>query len=250
MKKTLLTILLCSGAMATVLPMSAMPTNPTEAPVAEKSRNVIARMELPAFSGIYCDVVAHITIEQGNEYLIEAQGPEHIIQLIEPEVHREGGTLTIKSAKEYKVERNNGITIRIVTPTIDMVYNDGVCNMHVKGNVKTSMMTVTNEGVGNVTIDNLQCEILQVINEGVGNINITGQATQRAVFKTEGVGSINAGNLVTPELTAELCGVGSIECHATERLTCKANGVGNIYYAGDPKQTNISNNSIGKVKKR
>ena len=252
MKKTWITALLCGTMMTNVLPSEAATLwNTTAEPTTatETSRGVIARMELAKFSTIYSDVVANITIEQGNEYLIEARGPEHIIRLIEPEVSK-GGTLTIKSTKEYKVKRDNGVTIRIVTPTIDHIYNDGVGNMHVKGAIKTQMMTVTNEGVGNVTIDNLQCEILQVINEGVGNINLAGEATKRAVFKSEGVGSINAFDLITPDLIAELNGVGGIECYATERFTCEANGVGSIYYMGNPKQTNISNSGIGKVRKK
>ena len=252
MRKRLMTALICGTMMAGILPLNAVAVTGTAiAPEAtpESSRGIVAHMVLPEFSTIYSEIVANITIEQGDEYLIEARGPEHIIRLIEPEVSK-GGTLTIKSTKEYKIKKGQGIIIRIVTPTIDHVYNNGVGNMHVKGTAKTQMMTVTNEGVGNVTIDNLQCEILQVINEGVGNIDLSGRATTRAVFKSEGVGSINAFDLITPDLMAELNGVGGIECHATERFTCKANGVGSVYYMGNPQQTNISNEGIGKVRRK
>lgn len=252
MKKTWIAALLCGTMMANALPSEATTVrNTTSEPTttSETSRGVIARMELAKFSTIYSDVVANITIEQGNEYMIEARGPEHIIRIIEPEVSK-GGTLTIKSTKDYKVKKDNGVTIRIVTPTIDHIYNEGVGRIVAKGSFKTQMMTVTNEGVGNITINDLQCEILQVVNEGVGNINLTGKATKRAVFKSEGVGSINAFDLITPDLTAELNGVGGIECHATERFTCEANGVGSVYYKGNPKQTSISSNGIGKVRKQ
>ncbi len=208
----------------------------------------MAHMELPEFNAVYCDVVANITIEQGDEYLIEARGPEHLVLLIEPEVSK--GMLRIKASKEYKVKKNNGVTIRIVTPTVDMVYNEGVGNIYLKGTFETQMMTVTNEGVGNITFDNLQCEILQVMNEGVGNIVLAGKATKRAVFKSDGVGNIEAYNVEIPDLTANLNGVGNIECHVTERFTCQANGVGSIYYKGDPKHTNIRNSGIGKVRRQ
>lgn len=209
----------------------------------------MAHMELPEFNAVYCDVVANITIEQGDEYLIEARGPEHLVLLIEPEVNS-NGVLTVKATKEYKVKKNNGVTIRIVTPTVDMVYNEGVGNIYLKGTFETQMMTVTNEGVGNITFDNLQCEILQVMNEGVGNIVLAGKATKRAVFKSDGVGNIEAYNVEVPDLTANLNGVGNIECHVTERFTCQANGVGSIYYKGDPKHTNIRNSGIGKVRRQ
>lgn len=249
MKKLLVIALMCGC----VFPMGAtemwstttVATNGTP----EKSRGVVARMDLPEFSAICCDVVANITIEQGDEYMIEARGPEHIIQLIEPEVDKEG-TLTVEATKEYKLKKNSGVAIRIVTPTIDMVYNEGVGNIHLKGTVKTKMMTVTNEGVGNITFDNLQCEVLQVINDGVGNVELNGLATERTVLKSDGVGNIKAYNLETTDLTADLNGVGSIECYVTERFTCRASGVGSIYYKGNPKHTNIRNDGIGRVRKQ
>lgn len=254
MKKSLITACLYVCMLVAAMPLGASSlwnttymTNEASS-VPEKSRGIVARMDLPEFKGVYCDVIANITIEQGNEYLIEARGPEHLVLLINPEVNS-NGVLTIKAKKEYKVNKNNGITIRIVTPAVDMIFNEGVGNIHLKGIFKSSMMTITNEGVGNITFDNFQCDILQVINEGVGNIELTGNAAKRAIFKSNGVGGINAYNTVVPDLVAELNGVGSIECHVTERLTAQANGVGNIYYKGNPTNTNISRNGIGKVYK-
>ena len=251
MRKTVLTTLLCCGMMAHISPLSAMPitaASPTEDTAPEKSYNVIARMDLPAFSGIYCDIVANITIEKGNEYMIEAQGPEHIIQLIEPEVQKEGGTLSIKAKKEYKVKKES-IIIRIVTPQLSLIYNEGVGDIRTKGAFETQMMTITNEGVGNITIENMKCERMQVLNEGVGNVNLTGKA-KHGVFKSDGVGSINTYDFEVSNLSVELDGVGGIKCHVTERFTCKANGVGSIYYTGNPKQTNINTSGIGKVRKQ
>lgn len=248
MKKALMTACLCGSMLVAAMPLSASATDTSNA-VPERSRGVVAHMELPEFNAVYCDVVANITIEQGDEYLIEARGPEHLVLLIEPEVNS-NGVLTVKATKEYKVKKNNGVTIRIVTPTVDMVYNEGVGNIYLKGTFETQMMTVTNEGVGNITFDNLQCEILQVMNEGVGNIVLAGKATKRAVFKSDGVGNIEAYNVEVPDLTANLNGVGNIECYVTERFTCQANGVGSIYYKGDPKHTNIRNSGIGKVRRQ
>ena len=248
MKKALMTACLCGSMLVAAMPLSASATD-TSNVVPERSRGVVAHMELPEFNAVYCDVVANITIDQGDEYLIEARGPEHLVLLIEPEVNS-NGVLSVKATKEYKVKKNNGVTIRIVTPTVDMVYNEGVGNIYLKGTFETQMMTVTNEGVGNITFDNLQCEILQVMNEGVGNIVLAGKATKRAVFKSDGVGNIEAYNVEVPDLTANLNGVGNIECHVTERFTCQANGVGSIYYKGDPKHTNIRNSGIGKVRRQ
>lgn len=247
MRRTLQTLLLCC-VMTMNMPLAMAATNTTLSATPERSPNVIARMDLPAFSGVHSNVVASITIEKGDEYYIEAQGPEHIIQLIEPVVQTEGGTLTLTATKEYKLSKQ-GLSIRIVTPQLDLIYNEGVGNINTKGDFKTQMMTITNEGTSSITIGSIECERLQVLNEGVGHINLTGKATN-GVFKSEGVGSINAFGLEVKNLTAELEGVGGIECNVTERFTCSAEGVGSIYYKGNPKQTNIKSSGIGKVVKK
>lgn len=238
--------------LATTMPMNAttvwsspMSEEPNAAP--EKSRGVIARMELAEFSAVYCDVVANITIEQGDEYLIEARGPEHIIRLIEPEVSK--GMLRIKASKEYKVKKNGGVNIRVVAPSVEAIENDGVGNITFKELTKAEELKVKNDGVGNITIENLQCNVLYVQNDGVGNVCIDGKAG-RAVFTSNGVGNIEAFDLETADLSASLNGVGGIECYVTERFTCQANGVGSIYYKGEPKHTNIRSSGIGKVRRR
>lgn len=222
-----------------------MSEEPNAAP--EKSRGVIARMELAEFSAVYCDVVANITIEQGDEYLIEARGPEHIIRLIEPEVSK--GMLRIKASKEYKVKKNGGVNIRVVAPSVEAIENDGVGNITFKGLTKAEELRVKNDGVGNITIENLQCNVLYVQNDGVGYVCIDGKAG-RAVFTSNGVGNIEAFDLETADLSASLNGVGGIECYVTERFTCQANGVGSVYYKGEPKHTNIRSSGIGKVRRR
>ena len=244
MRQILQTIFLCCVMAVSTLPVEAN-ANTAPTSTSEKSPNVKARMDLPAFSGVYSNVVAQITIEKGDEYFIEAQGPENLIKLIEPVVNNEGGTLTLEAKKEYKV-KENGIIIRIVTPRIDLIYNEGVGSIITKGSFKTEMMTITNEGVGNITIEDIECERMQVLNEGVGNVDLSGKATH-TTLKSEGVGSINAYKFKTANLNAELEGIGGIKCFVTERFTCKSEGIGNIYYMGNPKQTSIKSSGIGKV---
>ncbi|MBR5842411.1 MAG: DUF2807 domain-containing protein [Bacteroidaceae bacterium] len=245
MRQTLQTLFLSCVMMVNALSVQASGGANIASTASEDNSGVVARMDLPAFTGVYSDLVASITIEKGDKYFVEAHGPEHLIQLIEPVVEKEGGTLTLKAKREYKTKKQ-GITIRVVTPQLDLIYNEGVGDIRTKGDFKTQMMTITNEGVGNITIADIECERLQVLLEGVGKIIITGKATH-AVFKSEGVGGINAYGLQVANLNAELEGVGGIECNVTERFTCSSEGVGSIYYMGNPKQTNIKSNGIGKV---
>lgn len=216
--------------------------------VPEKSRGIVAHMQLPAFNSIYCDVVANITIEQGDEYLIEARGPEIIVHVIQPEVRN--GVLYIEATKEYKIKKGEGIHIRVVLPDIEHVSNEGVGNITFKGTTKVDIIKVKNEGVGNITFDDLQCRTIIVDNDGVGNVTLKGKSTESATFESDGVGSIYADKFEVAELTAKLDGVGGIHCYATESIICVSNGIGNIYYKGEPKKADIRQNGIGKVRRK
>lgn len=256
MKKSVITACLCGSMLATTMPLSASiawdmtnHSTSTEAGTApERSRGIVARMELSEFNGIYCDVVANITIEQGDEYLIEARGPEMIVHVIQPEVRNR--VLYIETAKEYKIRKGEGIDIRVVSPDIEQISNDGVGNITFKGTTEVDVIKVKNDGVGNITFNDLQCRTIIVDNDGVGNVTLKGKCAESATFESDGVGSIHADDFEVANLTAKLDGVGSIQCYATESITCVSNGIGSISYKGEPKKADIRQNGIGKVRRK
>lgn len=255
MKKSWIIICLCSNMLTATMPLNASTawtttenTSTETNAISEKNRGIVARMELPEFNSIYCDVVANISIEQGNEYLIEARGPEMIVHIIQPEVRNK--VLYIETTNEYKIKKNEGIHIRVVLPDIEQISNDGVGNITFKGTTEVDVIKVKNDGVGNITFNDLQCRTIIVDNDGVGNITLKGKSTGWATFGSDGVGSIYADDFEATNITAKLDGVGGIHCYATESITCVSNGIGNIYYKGDPKKAEIRQNGIGKVRRK
>ena len=85
-----------------------------------------------------------------------------------------------------------------------------------------------------------------VENNGLGSIQIVSPISGAAFqAKVLGNGSISApqidyGRLTARDVTCRIRGVGVIGCHATQKLTAKATGNGEVYYRGTPEIKKLS----------
>ena len=208
---------------------------------------VEAHINLQPFTSISSDVVANIRFFQSDRHRIEATGPERIISAIDVKV--EDGSLRITAKKNLKMKQGEKLTLTIYGQTLNSVRLDGVGNFKCPERIKTDKMEIKNDGVGNIQIDNLHCHDLYVKNEGVGNVSLRGR-TDAATYMSDGVGNIRAYDLLSRTTTVNLKGVGSVQCHASERCELTNNGVGHIYYKGNPETQRIHKNGIGAISKR
>lgn len=75
---------------------------------------------------------------------------------------------------------------------------------------------------------------------GSGDIDLQG-TVQKANLQTTGSGEIHAHELKAESVYAKVTGSGDIDCYATEELTTKVTGSGNITYSGNPSVVNSNN---------
>ena len=208
---------------------------------------VEAHIDLAPFTSVQTDVLANIRFFQSDRHRIEAEGPERVISAIEVKV--EGGVLKITSKKNYKLKGGERLTLTIYGQTLRSISQDGVGSFRCSERVETDRMEILSTGVGSVRMDDLQCNKLVVKNDGVGNINLKGK-TNQADFVSEGVGTIYAYEMESQVTTVVLNGVGSVQCHASERCDLTSNGVGNIYYKGNPETERVHKNGVGSIRRR
>ena len=74
---------------------------------------------------------------------------------------------------------------------------------------------------------------------GKGKISLTGKCRE-AELSVTGAGQIEADRLTARDVTCRIRGVGVIGCHATQKLTAKATGNGEVYYRGTPEIKKLS----------
>lgn len=95
-------------------------------------------------------------------------------------------------------------------------------------------------GSGEICANQIKSKEVTARISGSGDIDLQGTA-QKANLKTTGSGEIHAHELKAENVYAKVTGSGDIDCYATEELTTKVTGSGNITYSGNPSTINSNN---------
>lgn len=101
-------------------------------------------------------------------------------------------------------------------------------------------------GVGDVKMDELDCDTLDCNVTGVGSLYLTGKVGQGA-FDLSGVGHVYAFDCQVKELECDVSGVGSMEVQATDRLKARVSGVGKLKYKGNA-EVSTRCSGVGRIK--
>ena len=202
------------------------------------------------FHAISSDVVGSVIFVQtkDEDYKLKITGPEDYINQIEVTV-KEGVLTLIGKDKNFKKRRNimSRIDIYIASPQISTIRMSGVGDFSAMAGIKANDLSIQSVGVGNITINNLECNKINVANSSIGNITLSGSAN-KATLKSEAVGSISAEDLKVKSGDATCAGVGNITCYALEQIIANADGIGSIRYRGNPKDKVFRKTGIGSIK--
>jgi hypothetical protein len=212
------------------------------------SKNRITRdFKIGNFDKLDITTVADVYYTQSTDGSVSLQicGSDNLVELVHVDVKDNTLILTMKKKNIRKAD----LIINISSPNLQRIESRGVGNFHIKDTIETASLTLRNEGVGNIKINNIQCRELDLQTEGVGNVHIQGKA-EKVNLVSEGVGNINAANLESQSVTATSDGVGNISCYATQSIHAEANGVGNISYKGNPADKQLKKNGIGSIKQK
>lgn len=244
MKKHLILCLLLAFAPAFVSHADAAEPVPSAA-----VKMVDAHINLQPFHSISTDVLGGIRFCPSDRYRIEATGPERIIRAIDVKV--ENGVLRINVKKDAQIKMRQGEKLHFVIygQSLSSLRLDGVGNFKCSDAIRTDTLEIMNTGVGNIRLEDLQCRELIVKNEGVGNITLKGRA-DKATYMSDGVGNIYAYDLQSRAAVVSLNGLGSVQCHSSESADYTSNGIGHIYYKGNPPVQRIHKNGLGAISRR
>ena len=131
--------------------------------------------------------------------------------------------------KHKKIKNAKKLKITISSPDLNRIQFKGVGNIHIDNKFVTGRLDIESKGVGDVNVQELDCQNLTVNSMGVGNVNLKGKVVN-ANLSSKGVGDVEATDLEATHVKASSNGVGNISCNATQSLDAAVKGVGSINY--------------------
>lgn len=205
--------------------------------------------EVANFTGLQMNGIGEVIIIQDGTESLTIEADQEYLDKIITEVRN--GQLVIDMKKDFHTyfDRITGHNM-IFTLHIKNFYTlvqQGVASVVIE-KLDTEDFALTNKGVGDIKVNNVTANKVTVGLEGTGTISINGTAHFVDV-SSKGLGTYNGADLKAKEVVATLQGAGKLEVFASEQVTAKLNGVGNITYHGNPPKVEVSQNGIGSISK-
>ena len=212
------------------------------------SKNYITRdFNVTDFTAIDAITVSdiHYTQSTDGKCTLTIYGPDNFVELIQVSIKDK--TLKLTMDKHKKIKNAQKLKITISSPHLNRIDFKGVGDIIIDDKLTTSRLDIESKGVGNINIQDLDCQNLMVSSMGVGNVEIKGKA-ENATLYSKGVGDISAIALEAVHVTASSSGVGNISCNAIQSIDASVRGVGSIDYKGSPEQKVFNKKGVGSIK--
>jgi hypothetical protein len=161
--------------------------------------------------------------------------------------------LTQDSVQSIRIEADNNIIGDVVTEEQDGILQVGLgqgsfTNITLKIYVSLkSIGNLTINGAGTIkTLNQVESDTLRCSIIGAGNIYLNG-AGDYLKCEIDGAGKIDAENYHSKKCKAVVSGAGSCIVYAYKELDAAVNGVGTIYYYGNPSYVISQISGLGQI---
>ncbi len=203
--------------------MAAVPAPAVPAGTSVKGSGTLASEDrkLAAFENLQVDLVAAVTVTQGDKITCAVKADDNLLPLILTE--RSGKTLRIHTKETFSSA--HPVTIAITLPVLSRATLNGAGNLTLTGVTKKSLVAAIN---------------------GTGSLTAKGQ-TETLTATLNGACNLRAEGLETATATVILTGTGNAQVRATDLLQATVYGTGSVTYTGQPKKVEKSVFGTGAV---
>lgn len=204
----------------------------------------------------------NVYITQGEITKVVVKADENLLEIIET---RTDGDKLIITAKQ-NIRRAESKKVFVTAPKITKIKSSSGSNVYSETKITSKELELSTSSGSNMTME-IDSENVDASASSGSNIKL--QAKAKSLDASASAGSniriegttdsfsakVSSGsNIKAKELTTENCDLnassgGNIWITVNDELVAKASSGGNVFYAGNPKSTNIENSSGGNVKK-
>ncbi len=185
--------------------------------------------DLATFSKIHLDGIGDVEYIVDPTFKIEIT--THIDLMHDIQTSIKNGELHIDMRSNNKKIKE--LSYRVYAPEIVEFKVKGVGNITSLDPIDVDHLTVLQDGVGSINLSDIMAGSIYARMSDVGDIQLSGRA-EEVSYRMDGVGSIKGFGLEAVTGEARLEGVGDIEINVSNELTILHDGIGKVYYIGNP----------------
>lgn len=188
-----------------------------------------------------------VELVAGPEGRLTLKGEDNLLEHLETEV--KNGTLHIRPEKGYNLEpsswKGGGIVVTVPVESVSEVSMSGSGDIVGKTRLRSDSFRASMSGSGDMSLE-VEAANVTVALSGSGDIALSGSA-DRAEIRVSGSGDVKAYELQAREVEAVVAGSADIRVTATESLTARVSGSGDIHYRGNPAKLDAKTSGSGDV---
>lgn len=185
------------------------------------------------YTKISLDVPFSLYYKQDTVAYLQLQGQQEIIDLIDATISDD--ELKLKFTK--KINTANIKPVRIITTSKNLaqIINNQVGVFFINDSLYSPTLTLTNNNLGRILINKLDCNHLNVTSNNTNEINIFNGNIDSSFVFINGAGKAILINPISNYSVAYLNGNGNIQLNVRDTLTATIIGDGTIQYKGTDK---------------
>jgi len=184
------------------------------------------------FSEIYLKGGYKVYLSQGKQPALTVKTTgEEMFDILD--VRNSGDELRLEMDHDYLSYRR--IRLYITVTDLEQIKAEGGLSLDSDGYLDLKDIKIQVQGGANVDLE-MKARNVDVIGEGGVLIDLSGVAESLSV-RLSGAGHVDADELKTEDVDIRIEGVGTGSVYATKTLYTQINGVGKIWYKGEPVVT-------------
>lgn len=196
----------------------------------DQKREIVETHDFEDFDQIEVLGVYELDIRLGDEFSIRTEATRDEAETLK--IRQKGSLLILdnerSNTKEWGQNNRNSAILTVVTMP-------KLVDLEIQG-VATGRVEAFDGGRVDVDIEGV-----------VGDLELSGRCDMLSVDMA-GVGQLDAEDLICEEVDADLEGVGEMVVHATRKVRASADGIGKISVHGDPKDRDVDDSFMAKVR--
>jgi len=189
------------------------------------------------FSKIDFKGAGEVFIETSENYSLNIEGDQELVEIVKTEVHDDVLIITFQSDETgwkglMGIGEESRLRYFITVKSLDEIKLDGAGSIH-SDKLEGESLKVHHTGLGKILFKELQYQNLDVELGGLGEIEIEGEVQKQAVY-ISGAGFYKADRLKSQEADINLTGAGTSQVWVETKLIASLTGAGSIKYKGAP----------------